>query len=61
MRLRRAWVQQTERFQSTADQVEPLLAIGEAAVDPQLDLPQLAAWTLLASIVLNLDETVTRR
>jgi hypothetical protein len=37
-----------------------LLQVGEAARDERLDAAELAAWTMVASTVLNLDETVTR-
>jgi hypothetical protein len=37
-----------------------LLKIGEAPVDPALKPQELAAWTTVASAVLNLDETVTK-
>jgi hypothetical protein len=37
-----------------------LLAIGESKVDPSLDANTLAAWTLTANLVLNLDEVLTK-
>jgi hypothetical protein len=37
-----------------------LIATGETAPDPDLPVPELAAWTLVASQILNLDETLTR-
>ncbi len=39
---------------------EKLLAIGESKRNPKLDPVQLAAWTLVASTILNLDETITK-
>ncbi|MCU1292008.1 MAG: Protein of unknown function (DUF1553)/Protein of unknown function (DUF1549)/Planctomycete, partial [Bryobacterales bacterium] len=39
---------------------EKLLAIGESKRDPKLDPAQLAAWTLVTSTILNLDETITK-
>ncbi len=37
-----------------------LLAIGESARDASLDTTDLAAWTTVASVLLNLDETITK-
>jgi hypothetical protein len=42
------------------DQAEALLKIGESPANETLDKPELAAWTMLSSILLNLDETVTK-
>ena len=38
-----------------------LLRIGESARDPKLDPSELAAWTMVASAILNLDETITKQ
>jgi hypothetical protein len=37
-----------------------LLAVGESGHDPRVDPTELAAWTTLASVILNLDETITK-
>jgi mono/diheme cytochrome c family protein len=37
-----------------------LLTVGESKPDPRLDKAELAAWTTVASMMLNLDETITR-
>jgi hypothetical protein len=37
-----------------------LLRIGESQIDGRLDRPTLAAWTAVASALLNLDETITK-
>ena len=39
---------------------EKLLAVGESKPDPRLDKAELAAWTTVASMLLNMDETITR-
>ena len=31
------------------------------AARPQLDVAELAAWTTVASVILNLDETITKQ
>jgi hypothetical protein len=36
-----------------------LLSVGESKPDPTLDPREVAAWTTLASMILNLDETIT--
>ncbi len=37
-----------------------LLAVGESARNPRLDVAELAAYTTVASVIFNLDETVTK-
>ena len=37
-----------------------LLAVGESLLDTRLPAPELAAWTLVASQVMNLDESLTK-
>jgi len=38
-----------------------LLGVGESPRDKRLDPAELAAWTTVASVILNLDETVTKQ
>ena len=37
-----------------------LLAIGESVPNESLDADELAGWTLIAQLLLNLSETVTK-
>ena len=37
-----------------------LLDVGEAARNQKLDAAQLAAWTVVANVILNLDETISK-
>jgi len=37
-----------------------LLSVGEAPRNKQLDPAELAAWTMVANLILNLDETITK-
>jgi mono/diheme cytochrome c family protein len=37
-----------------------LLAVGESKYKPKLEAGELAAWTTVASMILNLDETITK-
>ena len=39
---------------------EKLLSVGESKPDPRLNKAELAAWTTVASMMLNMDETITR-
>jgi Protein of unknown function (DUF1553)/Protein of unknown function (DUF1549)/Concanavalin A-like lectin/glucanases superfamily len=38
-----------------------LLSVGESPRDARLDAAELAAWTTVASVILNLDETITKQ
>ena len=60
--LRAAYQHQHARFaQGSEAQVEELLSVGESPSDRSFNRVDLAVWTMLAGIILNLDETVTRR
>ncbi|WP_182866710.1 PSD1 and planctomycete cytochrome C domain-containing protein [Stieleria mannarensis] len=47
-------------YRSNRDQAEQLVAHGDAAVTGDLDAAELAAWTSVARVILNLHETITR-
>jgi hypothetical protein len=47
-------------YQARAEDAAQLLAIGEAKRNEALDPPQLAAATMVANLILNLDETITK-
>ncbi|MFM8394383.1 MAG: DUF1553 domain-containing protein, partial [Acidobacteriota bacterium] len=47
-------------FASRPEEAEGLLRIGEKRNRPDLDQRELAAYTLVASLILNLDESITR-
>jgi Protein of unknown function (DUF1553)/Protein of unknown function (DUF1549)/Planctomycete cytochrome C len=51
--------QEKERFRFAAD-LEAALAVVEEQWEPGIDLADLAAWTMVANVLLNLDETVTK-
>ncbi|MCH7228375.1 DUF1553 domain-containing protein [Haloferula sp. A504] len=42
------------------DAAEQLLGVGESKPEPGTPAPELAAWTIVASQILNLDETLTK-
>jgi len=48
-------------FQKDESKAKALLAVGEMKRDEKLDAAQHAAWTIVASTILNLDETLTKR
>lgn len=51
---------QRTHFRATPDDAKKLIATGEAPVAESLDPVELAAWTSLCRVVLNLHETITR-
>lgn len=60
MLLTRGLDKQIVRYKDAKDDAEKLLAIGDSPRDPAIDAAELAAYTLSASTLLNLDETITR-
>jgi hypothetical protein len=52
--------QGTETFAHDGKRAGELLQNGEAPPDPKIDKAELAAWTTVASAILNLDETITK-
>jgi hypothetical protein len=47
-------------FRANPSQAGALLSVGESLVNPNLSHPELAAWTIVASEVMNLDESLTK-
>ena len=47
-------------YHGDKDAARKLIGVGEAKVDTKVDAGELAAWTTVASTILNLDETITR-
>jgi hypothetical protein len=58
--LRELLAQQRANYRQDAKTAESLLRIGESPQDAKLDATELAAWTMVASAILNLDETITK-
>jgi mono/diheme cytochrome c family protein len=49
-----------ERFAADPAAAEALIEVGDRAPDRHIDAAELAAWSVVASVVLNLDEWLTR-
>jgi hypothetical protein len=58
--LKKIYDAQLAHFRSNAEAATKLLSVGESARDEKLDPVELAAWTTVASTILNLDETITK-
>ncbi len=50
----------TEMYANDPSAAKALLAVGELPPDPAFDPHELAAWTIIASTVLNLDEVINK-
>nr|WP_161501228.1 DUF1553 domain-containing protein [Rhodopirellula sp. SM50] len=51
---------QHERFTADPDSAKQFLSVGELPRDESIDAIRHAAWTVIAQMILNLDETLTR-
>lgn len=51
---------QFARYQQQPEAAEKLLKVGESPRSSEFSISELAAWTILAGTILNLDEAVTR-
>jgi mono/diheme cytochrome c family protein len=58
--LRRVLDRQRAEFAAVPDAANYLLTVGESPADKTLDQVELAAWTMVASAILNTDEAVTK-
>ena len=52
---------QLASYKAAPEDAEKLIAVGESKPNPALDATELAAWTMVANLVLNLDEVITRK
>jgi hypothetical protein len=59
-RLLAFYRQELKSFESDTASADTLLKVGSAPRPPELDRPHLAAWMMLANVLLNLDETLTK-
>lgn len=49
-----------ERFKASPEKAKQLLSVGASKPDGKFDAIELASWTTLCSLVLNLDETISK-
>jgi hypothetical protein len=47
-------------YKAHAEDAKKLIAVGESKADPSLDVSTLAAWTMLANELMNLDEVLNK-
>jgi hypothetical protein len=59
--LMRIYAEALTRFRKDPEAAKKLLSVGESPRDVALNEAELAAWTAVASTILNLDETITKR
>jgi len=53
--------QERTEYRRHQDEAAKLLAVGDSKCNPRRDPSELAAWTTVASMILNLDETITKQ
>jgi hypothetical protein len=58
--LRASLAAQLAEFQTDLPAAQKLISYGDSKPDPALDAATLAAWTMLANQVMNLDETLNK-
>ena len=51
---------QLDKFKTDTAAATKLLSVGESPRNEKLDVPELAAWTMVGSTILNSDETLTK-
>ncbi len=58
--LRRVYGEHLEHYRGNLDDAKLLVATGSAPIENELDVAELAAWTSVARVIMNLHETITR-
>jgi len=58
--LQNSYEQMERHYAADPKAARELVAVGEKPRDPAIPAPELAAWTMVASEVLNLDETLNK-
>jgi len=59
--LLKSFTSQLESFRVRPEEVKQLLSVGERRNNPKLDISELAAYATMASLILNLDEAITKQ
>ena len=55
-----AYNEELENFKKNTEAADKLLNVGESKRDESINNAEHAAWTIVASMLLNLDEVITR-
>ena len=58
--LESSLAQMQKHYAADPKAAEQLVSVGEKKRNPSIPAPELAAWTMVASEMLNLDETITK-
>ena len=58
--LENSLAQMEKHYAADPKAAQELVDVGEKKSDASIPAPELAAWTMVASEMLNLDETVTK-
>jgi hypothetical protein len=58
--LERQAGQALDHYRQDPGAAQKLIAVGQSPVDTKLNPSELAAWTMVSSTILNLDETITK-
>jgi hypothetical protein len=58
--LKEALKKYQARYRSDGEAARKLIAVGESSVDENLNPADLAAYTMVANLLLNLDETLNK-
>lgn len=58
--LERQAVQELDHYRQDPGAAQKLIKVGESPVDTKVNPSELAAWTMVCSTILNLDETITK-
>ena len=58
--LEKIFQRQLAVYREDPEAAVKLLSVGESKRNEKLDVAELAAWATVASVILNLDETVTK-
>jgi len=58
--IRQTLDQHLAAYKARPEEAKQAITYGESKPDPSLDAPELAAWTLVTNLLLNLDEMVTK-
>ncbi len=58
--LRQSFAKHHAAYRARPEEAQKVVSYGESKAEAQLDPAELAAWTMVANLVLNLDEMVTK-